>query len=157
MNEADFLEAICADPTDDGVRLIFSDWLEEHGNVDRAEFIRIQCQLFNLPEEELSRRSRLVKRQDELLALHKAKWLGEWPESVSYFFGRGFVNEIQADSDSLLKEGQLLFARHPFTDLRVTGGETDKLLKELAGLDRLTSLNLWGTNVTDAGLPNIAH
>ena len=45
MNEAEFIEAICADPDDDAPRLVFSDWLEEHGNIDRAEFIRIQCEI----------------------------------------------------------------------------------------------------------------
>jgi uncharacterized protein (TIGR02996 family) len=42
---ADFLEAICADPEDDGPRLVYADWLEEHGQPRRAEFIRLQIQL----------------------------------------------------------------------------------------------------------------
>src|SRR5262249_32452387 len=29
----------------DIVRLVFADWLEEHGQPERAEFIRIQCEL----------------------------------------------------------------------------------------------------------------
>jgi uncharacterized protein (TIGR02996 family) len=35
-------EAILDDPDDDGVRLVYADWLEEHGGQARAEFIRLQ-------------------------------------------------------------------------------------------------------------------
>jgi len=30
-------------------RLILSDWLDEHGDPDRTEFIRVQCELARLP------------------------------------------------------------------------------------------------------------
>lgn len=40
-----FLRAIIAEPADDKPRLIFADWLDEHGESARAEFIRVQCQL----------------------------------------------------------------------------------------------------------------
>jgi uncharacterized protein (TIGR02996 family) len=44
MDPADgFLDAICADPDDDTPRLVYADWLEEHGEPERAEFIRCQC------------------------------------------------------------------------------------------------------------------
>lgn len=39
---AGFMEAICANHEDDSVRLIYADWLDEHGDADRAEFIRLQ-------------------------------------------------------------------------------------------------------------------
>jgi uncharacterized protein (TIGR02996 family) len=43
MSERDaFLRAIAADPTDDTVRLAFADWLDEHDEAKRAEFIRVQ-------------------------------------------------------------------------------------------------------------------
>jgi uncharacterized protein (TIGR02996 family) len=41
-----FLAAIIADPADDTPRLVFADWLQENGDEDRAEFIRIQCDLY---------------------------------------------------------------------------------------------------------------
>jgi len=37
-----FLRAICTDPEDDTVRLVFADWLDENGDPERAEFIRLQ-------------------------------------------------------------------------------------------------------------------
>src|SRR3990167_581127 len=40
-----FLRAICAQPWDTSLRLIYADWLEEHGDTSRAEFIKVQCEL----------------------------------------------------------------------------------------------------------------
>ncbi len=37
------LAAVLADPDDDAPRLILSDWLDENGQSDRAEFIRTMC------------------------------------------------------------------------------------------------------------------
>lgn len=46
--DAGFLEAICADPADTSVRLIYADWLQEHGGNEYAEFIRVQVELADL-------------------------------------------------------------------------------------------------------------
>jgi len=43
--EAAFLESIEARPQNDEERLVYCDWLEEHGFIDRAEFLRIQISL----------------------------------------------------------------------------------------------------------------
>jgi uncharacterized protein (TIGR02996 family) len=40
-----FIAAILAAPDDDLPRLVYADWLEEQGEVERAEFIRVQCEL----------------------------------------------------------------------------------------------------------------
>jgi uncharacterized protein (TIGR02996 family) len=46
MNEREaFLLAICENPDDDTPRLVFADWLQEHGDEARAEFIRVQIEL----------------------------------------------------------------------------------------------------------------
>jgi uncharacterized protein (TIGR02996 family) len=45
MSEPAFLRAILADPSDDGPRLVYADWLDERGQAARAEFIRVQCEL----------------------------------------------------------------------------------------------------------------
>ena len=39
------LAAIRAAPDDDAPRLIYADWLDEHGQPERAEFIRVQIEL----------------------------------------------------------------------------------------------------------------
>ena len=44
-DHAGFLAAICEQPHDVGLRLIYADWLEDHGEEGRAEFVRVQCEL----------------------------------------------------------------------------------------------------------------
>ena len=42
-NDADaLLKFVLAAPDDDAPRLVFADWLDEHGDPDRAAFIRAQ-------------------------------------------------------------------------------------------------------------------
>jgi uncharacterized protein (TIGR02996 family) len=50
MSEADaLLDAIFAAPDDDLPRLVYADWLEDHGQQAYAEFIRLQCEVARLP------------------------------------------------------------------------------------------------------------
>jgi len=52
MTEASaFLKAILATPDDDLPRLVYADWLDEHSHPERAEFIRVQCELSRLTIE----------------------------------------------------------------------------------------------------------
>jgi uncharacterized protein (TIGR02996 family) len=44
-----FMQAIIERPDDDTPRLVFADWLDDHGDVERAELIRRQCSLSSLP------------------------------------------------------------------------------------------------------------
>src|SRR3954470_18857584 len=61
------LKAVCDNPDDDTPRLVFADWLQEHGDEERAEFIRLQIQLARMayqPKEA----GRLRRREIVLLA-----------------------------------------------------------------------------------------
>lgn len=42
------LAAIIRDPAEDTPRLMYADWLQENGHGERAEFIRVQCELAGL-------------------------------------------------------------------------------------------------------------
>lgn len=44
-----FTRSIIDAPDDDLPRLAFADWLQEHGEDERAEFIRVQCELARIP------------------------------------------------------------------------------------------------------------
>jgi len=50
--DAIFLQDILKHPEDDALRLIYADWLEEHGDPDWAEFIRVQIASARLPPEQ---------------------------------------------------------------------------------------------------------
>src|SRR5437667_9156811 len=59
-----FLRTILEQPDADGPRLVFADWLEEHGD-PHAELIRLQCELAHLPDTE-PRRAGLQRRTQEI-------------------------------------------------------------------------------------------
>ena len=41
--ENSFLRAVIESPDDDAPRLIYADWLDDHGDPERADFIRVQA------------------------------------------------------------------------------------------------------------------
>lgn len=54
------LAAILAQPAEDTPRLVYADWLQENGQPERAEFIRVQCKLARTPEPEYKTISSLL-------------------------------------------------------------------------------------------------
>jgi uncharacterized protein (TIGR02996 family) len=72
-----FLQAIIESPEDDNLRLVYADWMDEHGQLERAEFIRVGVQLAHLPGDD-PRRQELVARGRKLLNQHARCWLGVW-------------------------------------------------------------------------------
>jgi len=95
-DEEALLQAIHDAPEDHGPRLVYSDWLEEHGNSERAEFIRVQCELAR-PGRASARRKRLQAREQELLVAHRQQWLGKLRKSpLPWVFHRGFVERLGA-------------------------------------------------------------
>jgi uncharacterized protein (TIGR02996 family) len=49
--EAELLRAVLSEPESDSPRIAFADWLEEQGEAERAEFIRVQCELEAYPAD----------------------------------------------------------------------------------------------------------
>ena len=48
---AAFLQEIGEHPDDDGLRLVYADWLDDTGDADRGEFIRPQIELAPNPQK----------------------------------------------------------------------------------------------------------
>src|SRR5215470_11482605 len=91
-----FRRDILANPDDDAVRLIYADWLDEHGDRDRADFIRVQCRLAQLEDIDAEKID-LEDRAAELLAIHEGHWRNEIPPAVrgKVAFARGFVEKFR--------------------------------------------------------------
>jgi uncharacterized protein (TIGR02996 family) len=102
-----FLQAILESPDDDTPRLIYADWLDEHGQDARAEFIRLQCQLSKLPCEDPTWPGLRIREQ-RLLAKHAREWLGDLRDAVvGWTFSRGFLDDIifrAGNSDDVLDQ-----------------------------------------------------
>ncbi len=96
-----FRRAVCAAPDDDTPRLVFADWLDEHGEPKRAEFIRLQCELGQV--EEFGPRWRALReRAEKLLGPNREKWSQELAgrKLLNVEFRRGFVGEATVSSDA---------------------------------------------------------
>jgi uncharacterized protein (TIGR02996 family) len=142
-----FLSAIRESPDDDLHRLVYADWLDDHGDSDRAEFIRIQCRLDMLSEYDPAR-DELEIRERELLAQHERTWVGELPEGVcGWRFRRGFIEEVTLPPHVFVRDWEQLVARHPMMALRFPPGQYDFPAAELAacpGLEHLSGLEMGG-------------
>ncbi len=95
----DFLRTIIADPLDDTPRLVFADWLSDHGLEERAELIRLQCRMYQLEEAGLESREEykeLDRRVDDLLGRYAAEWK-PGPELANCLFRRGLLETYRID------------------------------------------------------------
>lgn len=71
--------AVLASPDADTPRLICADAVQESGDEERAELIRVQCEFdpvryHTTPAAVLRRRKALYERESELLAVHREQW-----------------------------------------------------------------------------------
>lgn len=93
-DRAAFLNHIAAHPDADLPRLVFADWLDEQGD-PLGEFIRVQIELSyrqdKLGDEETQA---LLAREEELLELHRQRWMGTFGEPFPGGFDFQFVRGL---------------------------------------------------------------
>jgi uncharacterized protein (TIGR02996 family) len=134
MSDSAFIKAIRAHPEDDVPRLVYADWLEEHGNPIRAEFIRVQCELASTPEHDPRYRI-LEDREHEILSEYEPQFLGsgwpkDWPLGPSeWSWRRGFLDDVTINFGNLLNAGYL--SEHPVRSLSISSdfGQPTELLE----------------------------
>lgn len=141
------LAAILADPADDTVRLVYADWLQEHGDDARAEFIRVQIAWARSRAELVSLRAageNHIAVQKETILLHarwralfasndvnQHVWMGpvhdvcragtRWAHYLSWF-RRGFVERVTCPAADWLACADAIRAAHPVTRVTLTTG-----------------------------------
>src|SRR5919198_2379386 len=107
-----FLRAVRAAPDDDLPRLVYADYLDERGD-PRGEFIRVQCQLAQVPPDDRGR-PKLEVRERELLRAHRAEWSGDLSDFAEHWhFARGFVESVTLGAAAFLRRGAALLGRSP--------------------------------------------
>jgi uncharacterized protein (TIGR02996 family) len=144
MTHDAFLQAILDEPEDDTPRLVYADWLDDNGDPARAEFIRLQCRLAGLAEDD-PQRPALARRERELLDAHSEAWAAPLCKLApgNPLFKRGFVEWAAVDVDTLLGKARQLFRLAPLRRLCVLGAVADPAaLFALPQLARLTELDL---------------
>ncbi len=145
MSDGDhLLAAIIAHPEEDAPRLMYADWLDDNGQPERAEFIRVQCELASLPAllgnghtggeaaAYYERANALHYRGQKLLDSGTPRNHALWYDMPcgSPTYTRGFVSEVRAPATDWLAHGDAIVAEHPierllFTDVPILEGEED--------------------------------
>jgi uncharacterized protein (TIGR02996 family) len=140
-----FLRAICADPEDDTVRLVYADWLDENGDPERAEFIRLQIAVPLQPKEFDPR----YARAEELRKKNWDIWFGGLPklEGIEWvwFVRRGFVFGVVASAGKwFVAHREQIFGATPVQNLTLidAGQGTVERVLAVPETERLTSLTL---------------
>ena len=136
MTDADaFLANIIAEPDSDAPRLVYADWLDDHGEGDRAEFIRVQCGLAKVDENNRDIHP-LASRERELLEKHQQEWLrplrdlaypegrgwlGRWRTKIVFaaVFRRGFPESVVLPCGRFLQRGETLFRAAPIQEVQL--------------------------------------
>lgn len=139
--------ALSADDDDDVPRLVYADWLEQQGDLPRAELIRAQCELGRRPPWE--RAAVLAAWEvDALLAVHGARIREELPRLAGVEwadFERGFAATARVRDARALREHAAAIAAVG-SIYRVELGDLDE--RDLAwpdgGLPWLRALRLTG-------------
>ena len=146
-----FLRAICANPEDNTVRLVYADWLAENGDEERAEFIRLQVAVPDRPQQFDERYARI----EELRKRNWEAWFGELPKfpgiGWSGSFRRGFPSVLIAKSgDTLIKHCESILTAAPVEHLVLHNAGRTMLadVLQLHGVERLWELSLRSCRVT---------
>jgi uncharacterized protein (TIGR02996 family) len=141
MSADALLKSVLASPEDDLPRLVYADWLDEHGDPARAEFIRTQIELATLPDHDPRYRA-LEDREHELLSEHEAGWMGD-ATMREWDWRRGFIDSAAGTREQLSFLDALCHQGHPISQVRCTG---------VIGFDQFAltnwSVNDWPSRVT---------
>jgi uncharacterized protein (TIGR02996 family) len=156
MNDHDaLLRAIGEHPEEDTPRLMYADWLDEHGQPERADFVRNQVELAR-PGLSAAERFPLVKKNVYYLAHHVRGWKAELPrvDGVEWGdFNRGLIEEVQADSeDPVVRHAKTIFAVPGVHVLRLRRLIDGRALAHVLRLDQLRALRMVGARADAVAL-----
>jgi uncharacterized protein (TIGR02996 family)/excisionase family DNA binding protein len=144
--EQGLLQQVIETPSDDTPRLLYADWLDDHGRSPRADFIRTQVHLARSPEcghrfaDDSCERCGWLRTEDDLLNRHGNAWLAALPTSLPgeawqwcrrttwhplptrprmACFQRGFVSFVLLSTDEFLDNARRLVREHPLERIQL--------------------------------------
>jgi uncharacterized protein (TIGR02996 family) len=128
------LAAVLEHPGDDTPRLVYADWLDDRGERDRADLIRVQCEIarFGLVRRKGPRRARLFARERELL---RGGVFGPAAPGVLTFYRRGFPEVVRPTLAAWQAHAPALLAAHPLerVDIADVPGLTFEVRRDAPG------------------------
>jgi uncharacterized protein (TIGR02996 family) len=150
-----FMRTIIAEPKSDVPRLVFADWLQEHGENARAELIRLQCQLYAMgvgverefdaspsgidaSVEKLVSEARVIDRESasilqdreqELLQIGFEEGWNDFPGYLrEWWFCRGFVERASSAMDDWRDFGHSICCDYPLVRVEIYDREPFKIM-----------------------------
>ena len=153
-----FLRAICEEPDDDTHRLVYADWLDENGNPERAEFIRVQTELARLDEFD-PRVPALLQREYCLRSGQIDAWRAVLGDLVlGLEFARGVPATAILTAQAFLANAGRLLRDFPGRGVRLMKVyKHSRAVAESPHLARLTSLDLTGEWLSRAAVKRFAE
>jgi uncharacterized protein (TIGR02996 family) len=128
--ERALIRAIVADPDSNAPRRVYADWLDEHGRPERAEFIRLQC---NLQE--------MHAREQELIERNGDRWISEaYGGTMRATFHRGFPEEGTLRIADFIQNHAQINNHTPLSHLHFYGPIAGSRDADLATFARLPAL-----------------
>jgi uncharacterized protein (TIGR02996 family) len=155
-----FLDDIISHPEDDTPRLIYADWLEDHGQLARAEFIRLQIERARLPHWD-ARQVRLRLRERALIEEHGRKWREElgtikgitWGE-----FRRGFTASAGFGSFAVFEtSAEACWTQAPIEAVSVRWPRQSDVKETVAPIECLRELTITGKLVNQDDAVRLAN
>ncbi|HWG42114.1 MAG TPA: TIGR02996 domain-containing protein [Gemmataceae bacterium] len=142
---------------DNTTRLVFADWLEEHGDTPRADFIRVQCELASAKLAK-KRRHALRVRERELLDAHRQQWCQAFGLPIEdVHFERGLIVKMRLSQwkgrnvfDAAGTQRLATLTELDLSGLRL-GDDDVTTFAKTASLPSLRRLLLNDNDITDAG------
>ncbi len=162
MTEQDaLLQAILDDPADDLPRLVYADWLDDHDDPVRAEFIRLQLESAHQPQDR-QRVANLTQRQMALYQQFGRDWSDVVPPLLrnGIHFRRGFIDEFRGTARSFFQSDPALFWQAaPAQILALSGLDSTQALRlaDSPPLARLTFLELTSANLDEDALKTLLN
>jgi uncharacterized protein (TIGR02996 family) len=108
-------------PQEDGALLVLSDWLEENGELTRAELLRIQVELAHLPGDD-PRGEEVRARERALRAEVERTWLAPLCPGCEWHFERGLVDRVGLDLATFVRHGESLCLTTGVAHVHLFGG-----------------------------------
>jgi uncharacterized protein (TIGR02996 family) len=152
------LAAMAADPADDTVRLAYADFLEENGDADRADFVRVQVELSRMNVNDPARLP-LVVRHNAFWRDFVPRWRAELPQLDGIEWGdfnRGLVEEVQAANEAaVVKHAKAIFAQPAVHVVRLARLTNGRALAKVPELTRVRTLRMIRAQAEEAVLRDL--
>jgi uncharacterized protein (TIGR02996 family) len=160
------LQAIAEEPQDDSLRLIYADWLHDHGEPEHAEYIRLEITLHtlyqtpDLTDAGLRERDQLAQRRDALFDAHRERWFRLALEiNPTLATTRGFVDFLSMTARTFVERAAELAAEIPVLSalsLRALGDNVPAVAAR-PELARIRELTIWESTLGSAGLAELCR